>query len=147
MWPQTPLVPKRTNLPVVCVDLYPFFGPNDPNGPHTDATSRNFLRSNARRMIDAIGDKSAVGWVMSQCFVEIWGPYVYNELSEVISLPGSYLHWRSPTVAEMRWQIWETFRSSCKGAFVFQLASIPSPDAAVTRAKASPDVAWKDGIG
>ena len=72
MWPQTPEVPAKTNMPVVCVDLYPFFGPNDPNGPHTDGASRSFFRRNALKMIDAIGDRNTVGWVMGMCFSDIW---------------------------------------------------------------------------
>jgi len=34
-----------------CVDLYPFFGPDDPNGPHTDAASQSFLRRNAAQTL------------------------------------------------------------------------------------------------
>ncbi|MFA6240953.1 MAG: hypothetical protein WC655_08495 [Candidatus Hydrogenedentales bacterium] len=47
MWPQAPLVSEHAKLPVVCVDIYPFFGPDDPNGPHSDASSKGFYRGNA----------------------------------------------------------------------------------------------------
>ena len=140
-WPYTPEVPKRTKLPVVCVDLYPFFGPNDPNGPHTDAASRSFLRRNAVKMIEAIGDRNAVGWVMGMCFSDIWGPRKYGKNGHLIGLPGSYLHWRCPTLAEMRWQVWETFRCGAKGFVSYTLApEAPNPK---TETLPPPKVAWK----
>ena len=142
---QAPLIPEQTDLPVVCVDLYPFFGPDDPNGPHTDATSQAYLRKNAQLMADAIGDKNMVGWVMGQSFVEIWGPHIYNKKGHAIAMPGAYLHWRSPTVAEIRWQVWETFRSRCKGFFIFQLAPVPFAGPK-TAQKKIPDVPWKDAL-
>lgn len=142
MWPQTPEVPKQTRLPVVCVDLYPFFGPNDPNGPHTDEASQSFFRRNTAKMIEAIGDRNAVGWVMGMCFSEIWGPRKFDERGHLIGLPGSYLHWRCPTLAEMRWQVWETFRSGAKGFICYTLApEAPNPDTATLP---PPDVTWKD---
>ena len=142
MWPQTPKVPDLTSLPVVCIDLYPFFGPNDPNGPHTDAASKHFFRSNAAKMMDAIGDKPAAGWIMGMCFSDIWGPRKYNGDGHLIGLPGAYLHWRAPTLAEMRWQVWETFRSGAKGFICYTLApEAPSPDTATLP---PPDVAWKE---
>ncbi len=143
MWPQTPLVPKKTHLPVVCVDLYPFFGPNDVNGPHTAAASQGFFRQNARNMIEAIGEKNIAPWIMGQCFVEIWGPYRYEKNSHLIALPGAYLHWRCPTPAEMRWQVWETFRGQSKGVIFFQLAPI-FKCAPETSENPAPDVPWKD---
>jgi hypothetical protein len=141
MWPQTPLVPAQTDLPVVCVDLYPFFGPNDPNGPHTDAASRAFFRKNARRMVEAIGEKDAVPWVMGMCFSDIWGPRKYDSQWHLVGLPGSYLHWRCPSLAEMRWQVWETLRSQCKGIFIYTLA--PEAPNAATASLPPPDVEWK----
>lgn len=141
MWPQTPAVPQQTGLPVICVDLYPFFGPNDPNGPHTDDASKSFFRRNAAHMIEAIGDREAVGWVMGMCFSEIWGPRQYRENGHLIGLPGSYLHWRCPTLAEMRWQVWETFRSGAKGFICYTLApEAPDPGTAILP---PPEVEWK----
>ena len=139
MWPQTPHVPKVTNLPVVCVDLYPFFGPLDPNGPHTDRTSRHFFRSNARRMIEAIGDKDVAPWIMPMCFSDIWGPRRYDDRGHLIALPGSYMHWRCPTLAEIRWQIWETIRSGSKGVIFYTLA--PEAPDAKTESLPPPDIA------
>ena len=141
MWPQTPAAAGDLNLPVVCVDLYPFFGPNDPNGPHTDAAGKSFLRRNAAGMIEAIGSRRAVGWVMGMCFSDIWGPRRYNTQWHLIGLPGSYLHWRAPTPAEMRWQVWETFRSGAKGFVCYTLApEAPNPK---NESLPPPKVAWK----
>ena len=142
MWPETPHVPEETKLPAVCVDLYPFFGPHDPNGPHTDGASRHFFRTNARRMIDAIGDRDVVPWVMPMCFSDIWGPRRYDDRGHLIALPGSYMHWRCPTLAEIRWQIWESVRSGCKGILFYTLA--PEAPSAQTESLPPPDIAKKN---
>jgi len=142
MWPQTPAAARDLDLPVVCVDLYPFFGPKDPNGPHTDAASKSFFRRNTAAMIEAIGSRRSVGWVMGMCFSDIWGPRHYDSQGHLIGLPGSYLHWRAPTLAEMRWQVWETFRSGAKGFVCYTLApEAPNPK---TKTLEPPKVAWKD---
>ena len=141
MWPQTPLVPKATNLPVVCVDLYPFFGPRDPNGPHTDAASRRFFRRNARAMITAIGDRNVAPWIMGMAFSDIWGPRMYDENGHLIGLPGAYCHWRCPTPAEMRWQVWETLRAGAKGFICYTLT--PEAPREETATLPPADVAWK----
>jgi len=140
MWPQTPPVARELNLPVVCVDLYPFFGPKDPNGPHTDSASKSFFRRNSAAMIEAIGARNAVGWVMGMCFSDIWGPRRYDSQGHLIGLPGSYLHWRAPTLAEMRWQVWETFRSGAKGFVSYTLA--PEAPKAGTETLDPPKVTW-----
>ncbi|MCK5023969.1 MAG: hypothetical protein KAS04_07370, partial [Candidatus Aenigmarchaeota archaeon] len=124
MWPDAHFVPGETPIQAVAVDLYPFFGPNDPNGPHTDRTSKKFFTRNIMKLVAACEGTSTIPWVMGQCFVEIWGPYEYNEQGQLIALPGSYLHWRSPTVAEMRWQIFESFRLGARGTFIFQLCPV-----------------------
>lgn len=142
MWPQAPVAPPQVNLPVFCVDLYPFFGPNDPNGPYTDDASRNFYRGHARKMLDAIAGSPAIGWVMGMCFSDIWGPRKYDGKGHLVGLPGSYLHWRAPTLAEMRWQVWEAFRAGAKGFICYTLAP-EAPDPA-TASAAPPDVTWKE---
>lgn len=142
MWPQAPLAPKQIKFPVVCVDLYPFFGPDDPNGPHTDAASKAFFRGHAKSMMDAIGAQPVAGWIMGMCFSDIWGPRKYTDNGHLIGLPGAYLHWRAPTLAEMRWQVWESIRSGAKGFICYTLApEAPDPQTATAP---SPDVAWKN---
>jgi hypothetical protein len=130
MWPQAPLVPGTTRMPVVCVDLYPFFGPNDPNGPHTPATSIHFYRGKTQAMMDGIGSRNVAGWVMGQCFTEIRGPRKYDSAGKnLLALPGSYLHWVCPTPAQIRWQVWEAIRGRAKGFFVYTMApEAPSPE-------------------
>lgn len=142
MWPQTPLVPAETKLPLVVMDLYPFFGPNDPNGPHTDAASKGFFRNNMAAMMKAIGDGPASAWVMGMCFSDIWGPREYNAEGHLIGLPGSYLHWRCPTLTEMRWQVWESFRGGAKG-FVCYTVAPEAPDPATSTLPPA-DVTWKE---
>ncbi|MFC1500799.1 hypothetical protein ACFL6T_07285, partial [Candidatus Zixiibacteriota bacterium] len=73
---------------------------------------------------------------------DVWGPRRYDEAGHMIGLPGSYLHWRCPTLAEMRWQVWETFRSGAKGFISYTLA--PEAPAAETATLPPPDVAWKN---
>jgi hypothetical protein len=124
------------------MDLYPYFGPNDPNGPHTDAASMGFFRNNMVAMMKAIGDGPANAWVMGMCFSDIWGPREYNAEGHLIGLPGSYLHWRCPTLAEMRWQVWESLRGGAKG-FVCYTVAPEAPDPA-TSTLPPEDVAWKD---
>ncbi len=141
-WNNTTEILRQTKLPVACIDLYPFFGPNDPNGPHTDAASISFFRRNAANMIEAASDRNAVGWVMGMCFSEIWGPRKYDQQGHLVGLPGSYLHWRCPTLAEMRWQVWETFRSGAKGFVCYTLAP-EAPDPKIEKL-APPDVKWKN---
>lgn len=142
MWPQAPLVLQQAKLPVVCVDLYPFFGPGDPNGPHTDDASKSFFRRNARTMLDSLDGHTAVGWIMGMCFSDIWGPRRFDSQGHLIGLPGSYLHWRCPTLAEMRWQVWESIRSGAKGVVSYTLApEAPDPQTASLPAA---DVEWKD---
>ena len=121
MWPQTPDLIAKTKLTTFCIDLYPFFGPNDPNGPHTPDASRDFYSNNIQRMVKDAGKDGRVGWVMPMCFADIWGPWEMKSDSFAIALPGAYIHWRTPTLAEMRWQIWEGLRLGAKGVFFYVL--------------------------
>lgn len=128
MWMQTPDLIAKTRLTTFCVDLYPFFGPNDPNGSHTPDASRHFYSSNVQRMVEDAGKDGRVGWVMPQCFIEIWGPTEMTPDGIVTALPGAYIHWRTPTLAEMRWQTWEGIRLGAKGVFYFVLLSVGKDD-------------------
>jgi hypothetical protein len=121
MWPQTPDLIAKTRLTTFCVDLYPFFGPNDPNGPHTPDASRGFYSSHLQQIVKDAGRDGRTGWVMPMCFNEIWGPKAMDPEGLVRALPGAYIHWRTPTRAEMRWQIWEGLRLGAKGIFFYTL--------------------------
>ena len=93
-------------------------------------------------MLDGLERNGAVGWVMGMCFSDIWGPRRYDGNGHLIGLAGSYLHWRAPTLAEMRWQVWEAFRGGAKGFICYTLAP-EAPDPASSTAPV-PDVTWKD---
>jgi hypothetical protein len=54
---------------------------------------------------------------MPQCFADIWGPWKYNERLEAVMLPGSILHWRQPSVGEVRWQVWSAIGAGVQGFF------------------------------
>lgn len=128
MWMQTPELIVKTRLTTFCTDLYPFFGPNDPNGPHTPDASRFFYSSHVKRMVEDAGKDRRVGWVMPQCFADIWGPTEMTPDGAVNALPGAYIHWRTPALAEMRWQIWEGLRLGVKGVFFFVLLGVGKDD-------------------
>lgn len=139
---ETPNLPLHSKVPVLCVDPYPFFAAGDPNGPHTEAQSIQYYRQTIEAMMKAIGDRPTAGWVMGQAFAEIWGPQKYDQNGRLIGLPGAYLHWRCPTPAEVRWQIWEAFRAGGKGMFFF--TATPMWDNPANASLPSPDVAWKE---
>jgi hypothetical protein len=80
------------------------------------------------------------------CFSDIWGPRRYDERGHLVALPGSYMHWRCPTLAEIRWQIWESIRSGCKGIIFYTLA--PEAPSAQTESLPPPEIAKQnDKIG
>ena len=54
---------------------------------------------------------------MPQCFVEIWGPWKYDEHLDAVMLPGAILHWRQPSVGEVRWQVWSAIGAGVRGFF------------------------------
>ena len=138
----TPTLARQTSLPIIVSDLYPFFGPRDPNGPNTPAKSQGWYRRGARELVEAGQTHNAVPWMMAQCFVEVWGPWEYDEQWHIIGLPGSYLHWRNVTSAEMRWQLWEAIRSGCRGLFIFNATAIPVRPGSANLP--TPDVTWKN---
>ncbi len=121
MWVDTPNLVAKTRLTTFCVDLYPFFSAGNPNGPNRPDSSRNFLTSNAQAMVDAAGKDGRTGLLMPQCYNEIWGPYRQERNGSLTALPGAFVHWRTPTPAEIRWQIWEGLRLGVKGTVFFCL--------------------------
>jgi hypothetical protein len=79
---------------------------------------------------------------MVQCFTDVWGPYEYNGEGHIIALPGSYLHWRCPTAAEIQWKIWETLRSQAKGVLFYEICPILPSDTNASK-KHSSDASLK----
>lgn len=143
IWPVTPQVIEKTKLTTFCLDIYPFFGQNCPNGPHTTDASTSYYTVNIQRMVDAAGKDGRVGWAMPQCFNEIWGPWELKPDGSAIALPGSYINWRTPTEGEVRWQTWEALRCGAKGVIFFVLLS---PDKGDPTAPAITDPTYKDVI-
>ena len=121
MWGTTPDIIDKTRITTFCMDLYPFFAEGNPNGPHTPVASRGYYTVNIQRMVEKAGADGRVGWVMGQCYNEIWGPWQMQEDGVSVALPGSFVNWRSPSPAEMRWQIWEPLRLGAKGTVFFIL--------------------------
>lgn len=121
MWPQSAELPAKTRMTTFCVDIYPFFGHNNPNGPNSPDASRNFFTVNAQRLVEEAGKDGRSSWIMGQSFAEIWGPYISDKQGAITVLPGGFLHWRPPTIPEIRWQVWESFRCGAKGFLFFQL--------------------------
>ena len=117
MWPDSPVYAERTGFGAVCTDVYPFFSAGNPNGPNTPAASRAWYRRHAQITAGAAQKAGRTPWIMPQCFVEIWGPWKYDERLDAVLLPGAILHWRQPTVGEARWQVWSAVGAGVRGFF------------------------------
>jgi len=105
----------QTNFPVLCVDIYPFGGDRSPNIPNPAAASQLYYRNTLTALFQEAVKNGKHLWVMPGVFAENWGPWWYDENMNVVIEPGTYRHWRMPTVEETRWQIWEGVRSGCQG--------------------------------
>lgn len=121
---------RQPDIPVICTDIYPFGFPRDPNTPNTPRSSRAFYRACTSRLATMCRQAGKIPWVMPQCFCEIWGPWRYDENLEVIAGKGAYLHWRMPTVGEMRWQVWSALCQGVRGFFYFVLFPPEAPNTA-----------------
>ncbi len=141
-WSASPAAVEKTRQPVICVDLYPLFGQDDPNGPHTPEASRSFYTRNLTRLADMLQGTGRALWAMFQCFVEVWGPWKYDDHFRQVALPGAYLHWVCPTPAQMRWQVWEALRCGARGFICF--LALPRPPDPRAAQKPAPDVKWKN---
>jgi hypothetical protein len=119
MWPDSPTYAEQAGFEVVCTDIYPFFSPGNPNGPNTPATSRSWYRRQAQSTVQAALKNGRTPWIMPQCYVEIWGPWRYDEHLDAIMLPGAILHWRQPSAGEVRWQVWSALGVGMRGFFWF----------------------------
>lgn len=117
MWPDSPAYAEKAGFDVVCTDIYPFFSAGNPNGPNTPAVSRSWFRRQAQATVQAAHKAGRTPWIMPQCFVDVWGPWKYDEHLNALMLPGSVLHWRQPTVGEIRWQVWSAIGSGMRGFF------------------------------
>ena len=117
MWPDSPVYAEQAGFGAVCTDVYPFFSAGNPNGPNTPAGSRSWYRRHAGITAGAAQKAGRTPWIMPQCFVEIWGPWKYDERLDAVMLPGAILHWRQPSVGEARWQVWSAIGAGVRGFF------------------------------
>jgi len=117
MWPDSPVYAEKTGFAAVCTDVYPFFSAGNPNGPNTPAGSRSWYRRQAQMTVSSAKKAGRTPWIMPQCFVEIWGPWKYDDHLDAVMLPGAFLHWRQPSVGEARWQVWSAVGVGVRGFF------------------------------
>jgi hypothetical protein len=116
----------QTHLPVLALDIYPFFGPGNPNGPHTMDTSIAYYRHWLGELSNTADKSERLGWVMPQAFEETYGPWHYDKEGKVVYEKGAFLQWRMPRPEEIEWQFWESLRSGMKGIFYFCLLPVPN---------------------
>ena len=112
---------RRTSLPVIVTDVYPFGYPRDPNLPNKPPASRAHYRLAARFLNEITVENGKRPWMMPQIFQDIWGLWYYDENQHVVAEAGAYLHWRMPSVGETRWQIWCALANSAKGVLFYVL--------------------------
>jgi hypothetical protein len=117
MWPDSPVYAQRAHFAAVCTDVYPFFSAGNPNGPNTPAASRGWYRRQAQMTVEAARKAGRTPWLMPQCFLEIWGPWKYDGKLDAVLLPGAVLHWRQPSLGEVRWQLWSALAAGVRGFF------------------------------
>ena len=112
---------RRTELPVIVTDVYPFGYPRDPNLPNKPPASRAYYRLAARYLNEVTAQTGKRPWMMPQIFQDIWGRWYYDKNQHVVAEAGAYLHWRMPTVGETRWQIWCALANNAKGVIFYVL--------------------------
>jgi hypothetical protein len=125
MWPDSPVYAREAGFGAVCTDVYPFFSAGNPNGPNAPAGSRAWYRRHAQIATGAAKKAGRTPWIMPQCFVDIWGPWKYDDHLEAVMLPGAILHWRQPSVGEVRWQVWSAVGTGVRGFFWY--VYLPAP--------------------
>ena len=114
---QTPSYLRDSKLPVTCSDVY-YFGYEDSTMlPHGKDSQDEF--TNAFNTFNLSAERHGKhSWLMGQIFGDIWGRHWYKD-GKFIVYPGCYLHWRMPTEAESRWQVWEALRLGSKGVLFY----------------------------
>ena len=112
---------QRHHFPIVTCDIYPFGHARDPNLPNTPEASRRYYREVTEGLGRQCDKRGATFWMMPGAFQEIWGNWYWSKEMTVVAEAGAYLHFRMPTVGEMRWQIWESIAAGAKGVVFFTL--------------------------
>jgi len=117
----TPPAIARTGFEVITSDIYPFFADKSPNGPNPAPVSRAYSRLCAEAFGAQCQAREKAFWMTPQAFNEIWGDWYYDAEGHCVIQPGAHLHWRMPTVGEIRWQTWEALANGAKGVAFFVL--------------------------
>ena len=112
---------EDTQLPVVCTDIYHFGGDKSVWIPHPSRTSRGTYRGAVQNAVAAAEKAGKHVWIMPMVFSSVWGPNYWDRDGRRWALPGSYEHWRMPTPAEARWEVWEAVRGGAKGVLFYLL--------------------------
>ena len=114
----------NSDFPVIMDDLY-YFGFDHSN--HVTWPQAKSMRKLTRGLefFNRIADRqNRPFWFIAQYFYDIWGVHYFAseedyKAGRVTVEPGAYLHWRCPTPAELRWQLWEAVRLGSKGLRIY----------------------------
>lgn len=132
----------QTGFPVVCADIYAFGAERSPNIPNNPDGSRWYYRSVFVSYCKDAKIYNKKVWAMPQAFAENWGPWWYDENMNVVVGKGTYMHWRMPSVSEIRWQIWEALRTGCKGIVFFVYLPCPNNWTGTGDMPSEPPMKW-----
>lgn len=128
---QTQLYIENSAFPVIMNDLYYFGSDKSTQLSNPQATSMQNLTWALRTFNHSAEQHQKHYWFIMQYFGDVWGRHYYQNDADyragrLTVEPGSYLHWRTPTDAELRWQIWEGVRLGAKGIRLYiSLPEIP----------------------
>lgn len=119
MWPDSPTYARETKFAHVCTDIYPFFSAGNPNGPNPAEVSKRWYRQQVQNTVGVAREAGKTPWVMPQAFCDVWGTWRYDVKGDMVIMPGGVLHWRPPTAAESRWQIWAAVAAGVQGFYIY----------------------------
>lgn len=110
----------ESDLPVICSDIYYFGHDKSTNIPNPVGVSQKEFSRAVGGLNKTAARSGKHSWLMPQMFGDVWGRH-YLKNDKMVVEPGSYLHWRMPTEAETRWQIWEGIRLGSTGMIFYVL--------------------------
>ena len=110
---------RDTPMPVACSDLY-YFGSEKSTQLAQPHESQPELTNALETYCLAAALHGKHFWFFGQMFGDVWGRH-WRRGDRLVVEPGAYLHWKMPTDAEARWQIWEGLRLGVKGMLFYVL--------------------------
>ncbi len=110
---------RDTPMPVACSDLY-YFGSEKSTQLAQPHESQPELTNALESFCLAAREHGKHFWFFGQMFGDVWGRH-WRRGDRLVVEPGAYLHWKMPTDAEARWQIWEALRLGAKGMLFYVL--------------------------